>query len=123
MFLVCHLKSLRKRAVRRHTTLSFSIFLKKTAYSGTLRLGGLRGLEPHVRVLASGYGSEGVCLGSTKTHTPSVQLTLVSTSTGLAQAQAVEVTEEARGNTETTTSRQRSKLAEGSQEGGKGREK
>ncbi len=26
----------------------------------TLRLGGLRGLEPHVRALASGYGSEGV---------------------------------------------------------------
>ncbi len=42
--------------------------LKKTAYSGTLRLGGLRGLEPHVRALASGYGSEGLCLGSTKAH-------------------------------------------------------
>jgi hypothetical protein len=41
----------------------------------------------------------------------------------MAQAQAIEVTVEARGYTETTKSRQRSKLAEGSQEGKKGREK
>ncbi len=67
------------------------------------------------------YGADRVCLGNTKAHTPSVQLTLVSTRTGPGPGSWGYG--EARGNTEATTSRQRSKLAEGSQEGENGREK
>ena len=67
------------------------------------------------------YDADRVCLGSTKAHTPSVQLTLVSTPTGPGPGSWGYG--EARGNTETTTSRQRSKLAEASQEGEKGNQR
>ncbi len=45
--------------------------------------GSLRGLfTKRACPLRLVYGADCVCLGSTKAHTPSVQLTLVSTSTG-----------------------------------------
>ncbi len=78
------------------------------------------GLLPNVLVLSVRlvYGADRVCLGSTKAHTPSVQLPLVSTSTGPGPGSWGY----GRGQRQ-HKSRQRSKLAEGSQEGEKGREK
>ncbi len=54
--------------------------LKKTAYAPVLRL--TRPLTKRACPLRLVYGAGRVCLGSTKAHTPSVQLTLVLTSTG-----------------------------------------
>jgi hypothetical protein len=66
--------------------------------------------EQNVRALASGYGAEGVCLGSTKAHSATQ-----SNSPG-------NLTRSPRRQRQHTKkrSRQRSKLAEGSQEGEKG---
>ena len=56
---------------------------KRVEGQRTLRFGGLRGLfTKRACLVRLVYGADRVCLGSTKAHTPSVQLTLVSTSTG-----------------------------------------